>query len=193
MTKLVPLTCLCILMFCTIVTAQSPAGSFFISSGIGIMPSYIGKTAQTEIPAISLEAGYRISNIFSLNAYVGYTEASSKPKVLSDGIESSVHNKTTMFGIKSQLHKNFTDKIEMYGGVILGLSTFNRTETDVRTGEKVVRESNQPTPYDPNAPNSQLLYSGFVGGKYWLNPRLGFYSEIGVGISLLTAGFSVRL
>ncbi|MEO1262260.1 MAG: hypothetical protein AAFZ15_25870 [Bacteroidota bacterium] len=193
MTKLVPLTCLCILLLCTVVSAQSPAGSIFISSGIGIIPSYTGKATQTEFPAVSFEAGYRISNAFSLNAYVGYTEASTEPKVLSDGIESSVHNKTTMFGLKGQLHKNFTDKVEMYGGIILGFSTFDRTETDLKTGEKIVRTTDEPSPYNPNEPGARLLYSGFIGGKYWLNPRIGVYSEMGLSVSLLTAGISVRI
>ena len=91
------------------------------------------------------------------------------------------------------MHKNFTDRIEMYGGVILGLSTYKRQETDVRTGEKVIRQVDEPTPYNPNAPNASILYSGFIGGKYWINPRIGVYSELGLNVSLLSAGVSVRL
>ena len=194
MTKLVPLIFLCMFFICTIAHSQSsPAGSFFISSGVGIIPSYTGKTTQTDFPAVNLEIGYRISKGFSLNTYFGYTAVSSTPKVHSDGIESEVQNKTKMIGLKGQFHRNFTDKIEMYGGALVGISSFKRSETDMRTGEKVLRTIEEPSPYNPNAPTAQFLYSGVIGCKYWLNPKVGAYTELGFGISLLNLGVSVKL
>ena len=193
MTKPIPLICLCLLLLGTVLSAQSPAGSFTLSAGIGIIPTYIGKTTHTDIPALSFQAGYRISNSFSLNGYFGYTAATADPKLTFDGILSKVSNKTTMFGLKAQLHRNFTDKIEIYGGSLLGYASFKRSETDMHSGEKVVRTPDQPTPYDPDAPQGRFIYSGFVGGKYWLTPKMSAYTEVGFGISLVNLGFSFRL
>ncbi len=194
MTKLIPLTSLCILLACTVLHSQSsPVGSFSISTGIGIVPTYTGKTVTTNIPALSFQVGYRVSEGFSLSAYAGFTEATSKTRVFSDGLESQVNNKTSMFGLKGQFHKDFTDKIELYGGLLIGVSRFNTTETNVKTGEVVVRSPGQPTPYNPNAPKGQFLYSGFVGGKYSINPTIGLFAELGYGISLANLGFKFQL
>jgi len=174
-------------------SAQSPVGHATISTGFGAIPTYTGKTAKTNVPAVSLQVGYRISEKFSMNAYVGYTQATSTPRTFSDGLESQVNNKTTMIGLKSQFHRDFTDKIEMYGGMLIGASLFNTTEYDVKTGDIVQREPDQPTPYNPNAPKGQFLYAGFVGAKYSLNPKLGAYTELGYGISLLNFGLKFQL
>ncbi len=193
MTKLFPLTSLCILLVSTVLCAQSPVGSFSISTGIGIIPTYTGKTASTNIPALSLQVDYRVSEKFSLGAYAGFTEATSTPREFSDGTVSQVNNKTSMFGLKGQFHRDFSDKIQLYGGFLIGLSRFNTTETDINTGEVVKRQPDQPTPYNPNAPKGQFLYSGFVGSKYSINPKLGFFTELGFGISLVNLGFKIQL
>lgn len=193
MTKLIPLTLLCALLLCSVLKAQSPVGSFTITTGIGLTPTYIGKTAKTDIPALSFQAGYRISQNFSMHGFLGYSASSSTPKAFSDGIVSKVSNKTTTVGLKAQLHKDFTDKLEMYGGVLLGYAIFNTSETDLTTGEKIVREENTPSPYNPNAPNGEILYSGYVGSKFWFNPKISVFGELGFGISILNAGFSFRL
>ena len=192
MTKFVPLTFLCMLMICTILSAQSPAGSYLISAGIGILPTYTGKTTETTFSPICFQVGYRVSNVFSLNAFAGYTEASSTPRFISDGIESYVTNKTTILGLRGQLHKSITKKVEIYGGAFLGRAFFNTHEKDVNTGEEVIRLENEPTPYDPNAPKGQFMYSGFIGGKYWFSKIIGIYSEIGYGVSFINSGFSVN-
>ncbi len=193
MTRLFPLTLLCILLVCSVLNAQSPKGSFDITTGIGIIPTYTGKNAHTEIPALSIQAGYRVSENFSLNGYVGFSASTSTPKLLYDGIDSQISNKTTMLGLKGILHKNFTEKIEMYGGMLLGYSFFNTKETDMNTGLEVVREPGTPTPYDPNAPKGQVLYSGFVGAKFWFKPKASVFAEFGYGISIMNLGFSFRI
>ncbi len=177
----------------SVLNAQSPIGTFSITTGIGLVPTYTGKTAQTDVPALSIQAGYRISQSFSLQGYIGYSAFSSSPKTYSDGIESKVSNKTTTVGVKAQLHKDFTDKLEMYGGIMLGYASFNTTETNVNTGEKVIRDLDSPSPYDPNAPNGEILYSGFVGSKFWFKPKASVFGELGYGISIFNVGFSFRL
>lgn len=141
---------------------------------------------------MTFEIGYRATNVFSFGAFAGYTEVSNLPKVLNDGLESKISNKTTLVGLKGQMHKNFTDQIEMYGGVLLGYAAVKRTETNTKTGEEVVRLAGEPTPYNPNQPKGQLVYSGFLGGKLWLSKNISLFSEIGFGVSLLTTGLSFQ-
>lgn len=193
MTKLVPLTFLCLLLACSIVCAQtSPAGSVYVSTGIGIVPAYTGKTVQTNVPAINFELSYRVTNNFSMSAYAAYTKATSTPQSFSDGAETHIENQTKMLGLKGQLHKNFTDKFEMYGGAVIGYASFNKEETYLETGQKVIRDKEAPTPFDPNAPDGQITYAGFIGAKYWATPKFGLYSELGFGLSIMNAGFSFK-
>ena len=98
-----------------------------------------------------------------------------------------------MVGLRGQLHKDFTEKIEIYGGTMLGYAFFNTTEKDMRTGDVVIREQGAPTPFDPNAPKGQFVYSGFVGSKYALSKKMRVYAEIGLGVALVSTGFSFQL
>ncbi len=193
MTKLFPLTILCLLLICSILSAQSPIGHLTITTGIGLTPTYVGKTAHTDIPALSLQAGYRISRSFSMQGFVGHSASSSTPKAFSDGIESQVSNKTTAFGLKAQWHRDFTDQLEMYGGVMLGYATYKLKEIDLSNGKEIIRTTDAPSPYDPNAPDGQAIFGGFVGSKYWFTRHISLFGELGYGVSILTAGFSFRL
>lgn len=192
MTKLLPLTLLCCVLSLSILNAQSP-GKLIISSGIGIAPTYHGSTASTDMPAVSLQVGYEVSKKFSLSAYAGYTAASSNQKLLSDGLLSKVENKTTAFGLRGEFRKDMTDRLEVYGGMVLGYKAFNITEFDVRTGEAVERDPDAPTPYNPNAPKGQAFYSGFVGTKYFFKKNIGLFGEFGYGLSLVNLGATFKL
>ncbi len=193
MTKYSPLTILCtILLYTATAFAQSPAGKINLSAGIGLVPTYIEAT-EANTPALSLQVGYRLSELFSLNAYGGYTEVISKPKVLSEGIESKIQNKTTMFGLKGQVHKSITKNFDIFGGLLIGYTMSNTTEFDNNTGAIVKRIEGEPTPFDPDAPKGELLYSGSIGFNYHIGKVIGIYSELGYGISLVTLGLNFQI
>lgn len=191
MTKLLPLTFLCALLSVSVLSAQS-SNKITISTGIGLAPVYHGKNANTDLPALSLNITYQISETFALGAYTGYAASTSSERIFSDGLTSKMENKTTAFAIRGEFKRDLTDKFELYGGLMLGYKAFQLKEIDTKTGLAVEREPGAPTPYNPNPPKGDVLYSGFFGAKYYFKDHVGAFGEIGYGLSLFTVGTSFR-
>ena len=191
MTKFLPLTLLCMLMCMSLLSAQS-TGNFTISAGVGLTPTYHGKTASTKVLPVSVAVGYNVSKTFNLGLFAGYTEAVSAERILSDGLASSMENKTTAYGFRGEFRREWTDRFEVYGGMLLGYQSFDITEFNTRTGEVVVRDPEAPTPYNPNAPTGQFMYAGYVGARYFVSQHVGMFTELGCGLSLLQAGATIK-
>lgn len=168
-------------------------GKFAFGASVGLLPSYAMDDAETHVPPINVRAGVRLSQRFTLSSFLGYTDVTSAPKLFNDGYSTVINNKTLLLGLRSEMHKEITDRVEMYGGILLGWSHSQRMEKDAVTGIEMKRDANTPTPYNPNAPNAQMLYAGFVGATYFVDDKLGVFSEIGYGISLLSVGVMMKM
>lgn len=168
-------------------------GKFAFSAGIGTVPTYVAGDAKTHVPAISLRAGVLVSKRFTLSTFLGYTDITSAPREFFDGYSTVVNNKTIMFGLRSELHKEITEKVDFYGGLTFGFASSNRTEKDSETGLPMQRDAEGPTPYNPNAPTTSFLYAGYVGASYYFDNKFGAFAEAGYGISLLSIGVTVKM
>jgi hypothetical protein len=184
------------MFFSLALTAQSnatKAGKFTVSTGIGILPTYFKDGASAKVPALSLRAGYVVSKRFTLNAYFGYSSTIAGPQVFDDGVFTQIENTSIVGGLRGEIRHEITKKLEFYGGGMLGISHANITEVEANTGRAISRNPDEPTPYNPNPPKSTFTYSGFVGTTYFIQPKFGVFTELGYGISLLTAGFTFRM
>lgn len=190
------LTLSCALFLTFTLTAQSTfihPGKITVRAGVGIVPTYTGSNAETNTPPLYFQAGYNVSNKFSLNAFAGYSSASTGARFFSDGLATYLTNKSLMTGLRAELRHEWTDRLEMYGGGLIG---YNRTfinEYNSATHQPYTRVNTEPTPYNPNAPKGQLLYSGFLGASYFMSKNIGVYGEVGYGISIASVGFTFRL
>jgi len=193
MTKLLPLSLLCMLLSISVLSAQSISKKkFSVSAGIGLAPVYHGKNSNTDIPALSLNVSYKLSDNFALGVYTGYSASTSDERIFTDGLTSKVENKTKAFALRGDFSRLMTDKLELYAGLMLGVKSFDLTEIDTKTGEVVVREPDAPTPYNPNQPKGDILYSGVVGAKYYLKDQIGLFGEFGYGLSLFSIGTTLK-
>jgi hypothetical protein len=183
--------------FCsTSLSAQSKSvnqGKFTMSAGIGALPTYLTDAANTNVPPLNIRAGYQFSDRFAANAFMGYTSVTSHPKSFYDGFQTHMINKSLMLGLRGEVHQKFSDKFGFYGGAMLGVNILDLKEINSGTGEEMVRIEGEPTPYDPNFNNKQMLYSAFVGANYFMAKGVGFYGEIGYGVSLLNFGLTFKL
>lgn len=168
-------------------------GKFIFSSSIGLMPTYVIAGGQTHVPPVGLTAGLRVNERFTVHLYSGFTDVTSAPRYFYDGYYTVVNNKTWMIGLRSQLHKEITERVDVYGGMTFGMAHSKRTEKDPATGKVMKRTLGQPSPYDPNAPNSTFLYAAFVGATYHFDNKVGVFAEAGYGISLLNFGIVTKL
>lgn len=177
----------------TAALAQAQNGKLTISAGVGFEPTFYADKATVNTPPVSLKIGYQVTPAFSVNAFGGYSSATSQSYLISDGQLANVTNKHVLLGLRGELRKELSKRFDVYGGGMLGVSIANIKETDALTGQDVGREPQGPTPYDPNAPKGKLIYAGFVGGTFYLTNYVGVFAEAGYGVALLNAGFTFRL
>ncbi|MEO1263396.1 MAG: outer membrane beta-barrel protein [Bacteroidota bacterium] len=187
------ITALCLFLGSVSLFSQS-ASKLSFSAGIGVLPTFIADDAEVNTPPLNARLTYQMTPAFSLSAFAGYSSSTSTtPAIISDGQQILVSNKQTLLGLRGELKKSISEKFEIYGGAMLGYNHSNIREFDKFSGETVVRDPEAPTPFDPNRPDGELLYSGFVGTTYFVHNKIGVFGEIGYGVSLLNAGITIKI
>ncbi len=181
---------------CVLITLQLNAQSgthFTASAGIGLLPTYFKGSEKSTVPPLSFRLGYQVNDVFNVGTYIGYTETTSKERLLYDGLASHLENKTLMMGFRSEFRRALTDQMDLYGGITLGYSKVSTKEINASNGQLVQRSDDEPTPYDPNPSPGQMFYSGFIGTSWYFQKNIGAFAEVGVGISLANLGLKVRI
>lgn len=87
----------------------------------------------------------------------------------------------TIIGVRGDYHFYTTDKLDTYGGLMLGYDIVS----DKRHGEGDGADS--------NASGSDASFSIYVGGRYFFNPHIGAFAELGYGIAWLNLGMTFNL
>ncbi|MDR1644773.1 MAG: hypothetical protein LBS05_02955 [Tannerellaceae bacterium] len=85
-----------------------------------------------------------------------------------------------VLGARGAFHYQFVDKLDTYGGLMLGYNIATASWTG--DGESI-----------GSATGSVFDFSIFVGGRYFFKPKLGVYAELGYGIAYLSAGVTFKL
>ncbi|MEY3367185.1 MAG: hypothetical protein RI973_340 [Bacteroidota bacterium] len=187
---------LCLLSTASL-SAQNQKSSFYkvsISVGTGLTTSAILGDATNAMPPVNARIGYQFSPNFGLSGFAGYAVLDSKPYIESDGKSIYTQNKQLVTGLRAEMKRPVTKFFEVYGGGMLGFSSSKVTEYDLSNGNEFTRPVDGPTPFDPNAPAGSFLYSGFVGGQYFLKNNLGTFVEVGLGgASILNFGLTARI
>lgn len=144
-----------------------------LSGGIGVGSSIYGGAS------INANVEYFISDEFSLGGGIGYTGYNRGFYLLGERLRINVF----YFGPRGSYHlsKAFSienEKLDLYAGAFLGIAI----ATASYGGETV-------TGYNPGV----FSYSIYGGGRYQINPKLAVYGELGLGISALQLGVSLKL
>ncbi|MFC3417547.1 hypothetical protein [Algoriphagus hitonicola] len=158
------------------------------SAGIGIGSSLGGFDYSSQIPAISLmyeqgvaEAGE--VGIISIGGYVGYKSFSYETN--SGTIQSKSKWNYTIIGVRGALH--FTqiqnEKLDLYAGLMASYNLLNYSYED---------NSGFDTGNSGNFGNTAGL-TIFGGARYYFNPNLAVFGELGYGVAFLNVGLAVKL
>jgi hypothetical protein len=180
---------------CTIQAQSTPKshGKLNISAGVGIVPAYTGTDSKGKFLPVSLRVGYAIGKKLHVSGFFGYSNTTSNPRLFADGFSSKLENKSMTFGLRTEVRKDLTSRVDLYGGAMLGYSHSDVKEYEATTGQLFLREPGKPTPYNPNAPDGQVIYAAFVGSTFYLNKSFGFFGEVGFGVSIANLGVTLRL
>ena len=119
----------------------------------------------------SVEVG--ITEKIGVGAYLGY--ASKTYPVLAN--EYKVSN--MLIGARGHYHFYNTDKIDAYGGVILG---YNVATAKWKTNTNILI----PASY------GGVIYAGLIGGRYYFTDKIAGFAELGYGIGFLSVGVAAK-
>lgn len=164
-------------------------GDNVLSLGLGLGGTFGSYTYSSQTPGFSVQfehGNWDVGGpgVISLGGYLGiksYTYNGAEP-----GYTWSYKWNYTVIGVRSAYHYNgITDsKADLYGGVMLAYDILNFKYTS----------SNPAFDYLHNASyNSQVSFTLYVGGRYYLAERVAAFLEIGYGVSYLTLGAAFKL
>lgn len=183
---LVPL----ILCFYSILNAQESmfnSGDKAINLGIGIGSFYgTGLYSNTTIPpvSISFEKGIKDEilekGVIGVGGYLGYTSYSWHYTVGT--VDYGWRYSNIVLGARGTFHYPLLDNFDTYLGALLGYNIVSAKSFGTNTGI-----------YDYSPDSGSLVFSGFIGGRYYFSDKFAGFAELGYGIAYLTLGLSIKL
>ncbi|MBN2215727.1 MAG: hypothetical protein JW723_15970 [Bacteroidales bacterium] len=185
--SLIGMTAALILLAMTSMQVKSQSfevGDKDVNLGIGFGATwYSGVGYKTTIPPVcaSLDFGFKDDigpGVLGLGGYVGFSSYKWEYSYLyTYGYKYT----TFILGGRATYHMEFIDKLDTYGGLLLGFRLVN----DKYFGDIGYTYT--------SGVGSGLAYSFFIGGKYYLADNIAVFGELGYGIAYLTLGVTFKM
>jgi hypothetical protein len=163
-------------------------GDQAVNLGLGIGSYYGGDGYTGSIPPLSVSYEKGIidglldgKGSIGVGGYLGYS--ANKWETSINGDTYGYKYSYMMIGARGAFHYQFVDKLDSYGGLMLGYNVVGSKYFGTDLGS-----------YKPEASSaSGIGYSAFVGARYHFSDKFAAYGELGYGISALELGISIRL
>jgi len=167
--------------------AQEPTfqkGNKVLNASIGlgsVLYSGIGYSTQVPPIALSLELGVKddllTENLsLGLGGYLGYSKNKWDYSYYNYGWTYT----NIVIGGRVSAHYPILDKLDTYGGMMIGFNIVSSKEYGVNNG------------FTSTANGSGLVWATYIGGRYYLTPKIAVLGEIGYGIAWLNFGVSFK-
>ena len=163
-------------------------GDMDISAGIGLMPTFVDKNTKAALPPISMSMTYRFKKHLAIGTYFGYSATdyvNPVENILKSESQTSMRNNFYIIGLRGEGHF-VRDRVDFYGGGMIGYSFSNNR--NVQAGQTGSIENIKVETYA-----DQLTWSGLIGLKYLISPKVGLYGEVCYGVSLFNVGATFKL
>jgi hypothetical protein len=145
---------------------------------VGIGYGHAGIYGDMDFPPISLGFQYGIEDKISIGGIVGFSSS-------SDDYGWGKWSYSYIFiGARGEYHfLENSENIDAYGGLTLGYDI-------VSSSWEAKDEGNH---FGNDASSSYALWGLHVGAKYYFNPKVAAFAELGYGVSYITAGVAFKL
>lgn len=156
-------------------------GSKVFDLGVGIGSDiYSRYHYHSGLPLLSasLEVGVRDGIIekgtIGVGGYLGYT-------TYSEDITNWGYNyKNIIIGARGAFHYPLANKLDTYTGIVMGFNISSSEEYGADSEKNI------------SATSGGLVYSWFVGGRYYFTENIGLMAELGVGITYFNIGVAFK-
>lgn len=153
-----------------------------LSIGLGTGALYSSGTSSMLPVSASFEVGIvdGIADVGSvgIGGYIGYTAYKVDYSWFGGNYGWKYSN--TIIGARGTFHYPFIEKLDTYGGLILGYNIVS------------AKEYGDFANAWPDATSSYAVFSPFVGGKYYFSENFAGLVELGYGIAYLNVGVAFK-
>ena len=161
-------------------------GDKVVSLGIGLGSNiYRGLYYSRGVPPVSISYEQALvddileKGVIGVGGYLGYT--SYRYRYDWFGVEYGWNYSDIIFAALGSFHYPLVDNLDTYGGVLAGYRISTAREYgDVPSGTF-------------SSASGGLVFSPFVGGRYYFSDNFAAFLQLGYGISYLTLGVNIRL
>lgn len=167
---------------CCIASSQSSRaqsfekGSNILNVGIGVGTTVYSSGYSSAFPPISVSYEHGIANgRWGIGGFLARTGARYGDK------DNYWKYSYTIVGVRGDYHFYMTDKLDTYGGVMLGYDIVSDKWHGEGEGENF------------SASGSDASFSIFVGGRYYFSDHIGAFAELGYGVAWLNLGLAFKL
>lgn len=151
-------------------------GSGIINLGIGLGTTLYSSGYSGAFPPVSISYEKGIANgRWGVGGYLAHTGARYGEK--PDYWKFSY----TVIGVRGDYHFYTTDKLDTYGGIILGYDIVSDKWHGEGDGDSY------------KASGSEVIFAPFIGGRYYFGDHIGVFAELGYGIAWLNLGLAFNL
>ena len=153
-------------------------GQNIIQGGIGFGSAYIGSGLNGGLPPIHASFEHGLKEKIGVGALIGYSTAKSNTIPFFGGEYKYSY---LVVGARGAYHFYNEDKIDAYGGLMLGYNIASVKYTGSANGLTA-----------GNA-GGGFAFGAFVGGRYALTDQLHAFGEVGYSIAWLSVGIGYKL
>lgn len=156
-----------------------------VSLGIGIGRTFgTGLYTTGRVPPVSISYEQAVvedvleKGVIGVGGYLAYS--SYRYEYALFGSEWGWNYTNIIAAAQGAFHYPLVDKLDTYAGVLLGY----RISTSSEFGD---------VPSGSSSASGGIVFSGYLGGRYYFTDNLAGFVQVGYGIAYLTLGISFKL
>jgi len=157
-------------------------GDKVLNLGIGLGSTlYSGSFYKSQVPPISASLEFGVADnllevgTVGVGPYLGYS--SYKYEYQDWGWKYS----NIIIGVRGNFHYPLLDKLDTYVGLLLGYNIASSKEF-----------GNSIPGWDYSYSAGGIVYSGFIGARYYIKDSFALLAELGYGIAYLNLGVALK-
>jgi hypothetical protein len=162
-------------------------GDKVVNLGVGLGSAlYSGSGNKSSVPPISGSLEVVIKDdlfegkgALGIGGYLGYS--AYKWEYSGYGTTYGWKYSNIIIGPRGYLHYNFIEKLDTYAGAMLGYNIVSSKEIGTSTLGVA------------KASAGGVIFSGFLGARYYFNDKFAAMAELGSGIAYLNLGVAIKL
>lgn len=156
-------------------------GDKVLNIGLGLGSTlFSGNYYKSQVPPLSASLEFGIvdgiaeKGVIGVGPYLGYSSYKY------DYLESGWKYSNFIIGARGNFHYPLVDKLDTYAGILLG---YNISSSQI---------FGDPGSENHHGTSGGLVYSGFIGGRYYFSDSFAAMLELGYGITYLNIGVALK-